>query len=879
MMTRVHPMLRLTASGLLAGWLMLTFRPALAAWPITEFQIAPRAPVNLGIAPEDQQEEINTGPYETAGVGGVFDRISGADDDRAAAGQDYAELATATAGIAEKFSRAGFPAPYLMPVVNENGVSKYRVFSYSWLEREPPSKGLASYFKEKCAPDGEKKISRIEMNREEFPPTGTVSPKSFFVLGHELTHAVQHSVQSSKCFSRAFWISEGLANAASQHVTLQEWTNFFLKESQRLWPGLRPYDIPLYIGAPDKPNSINGKTTTIGEFGYATVSFWRFLAENFDGLKTLANFMDEPLRKGWSDSQLVDWLENNLRTEPNIQAGLYLVYPHFVTEFASLGGSRYMEFADSKHKNPKAARVRWMNIAFKGCYSIVLTPDKPVDEIPITVNPIAADCIKVRFEGFGGEGFEHAEVIGDDRDVLDQLHLGWAWIENKDGLRNCYDRNKATKGPWPPCILNAYTQTGPAPGKFARTWSTMPIDFGDTTGTPVEKIYVISNVAEDPLQTAPIKDLTFKIGLAWATLDEQASEPMPNIPVVRKPDPNKVDAGRPARKEDFYGIEDEPPIPGPRPVGVGTHRDGPGEQACHALIHKLDYGQTGDVFGYVVRDKNASGSNPLAPSSLWCGDAVQQRPIGKVLQSDETAFRVGIDTEICAAPKPPNDSCGPGGCPVVGRCAMQITIPFGWRQFPETAPTDIITPGVAAYIETMPGSVSEMMSMALSSTGIDPDSPTGAGGSPVPGDVARRLPDLPGESCACTCEEQAAIQFRGDEMNSASERDKQAAMAEFTRYMECSEQCQPEYLACAFEADKARRVEREAEKARAEAVTADSAFESCNCSCPALAAMQERGRYLEKQKNPAAMDELMQITQCYGTCSNEYMNCILQQSK
>jgi hypothetical protein len=850
---------------IVAGWLLLTTGSTIGAWPITKFQIAPRPPVNAGISPEDQREEIETGPYETAGLDALWDSISGADDGQPKQREGSKPLEGGLEEIALQYSRAGFAEPYLMPVVNDDGWLKYRVYMY------PGFDGLAAYNQWKCG-KSEDEISRIEASSTQFPTTGSISKPGYFALGHELAHAVQASSLTSNCEKRAFWITEGMANAAGQHVTLQKWPGYFLRLSQTKWPGLRPYDIRLHYATPGRPE----KGSFAEALGYETVSFWRFLVESFGGLKILAHIMAEPLQKGWSDDQLLDWLDNRLRTEPDIQAGLYLIYPHFVTEFASLGGSRYMEFADSRYTNPKAARVRWTNIAFKGCYQLVLTPDKPVAQIPITVNPVAADCIKVRYEGFGGKGFEHAEVIGDSLSRMDQLHLGWAWIEDKDGLRSCYDEHKSRKTRWPPCVLNAYTQTGPTPGKYARTWSNLPIDFGDTTGTPVEKIYVISNVAENPMQTAPIRAQTFKIGLAWATLEDQASEPMSNIPVPRARGARKVNAGQPATKEDFYGLEEAPPLPGPRPVGVGTHRDASGKASCHALIHKLDYGQTGDVFGQVVQDDSG---NPLVDSSLWCGDAAQKRPIGRVLQSDETAFRVAIEAQLCEPPKPPGQTCGTGGCPVAGSCKMEISIPFGWRQFPEHAPTDIVTAGVSAYIQTMPDSLSGMMSVAFGTLNAGPNAPVSADagvGSPVSADAALRLPDLPVDACTCSCEERAAIETRGEEFSATSDQENSDSMAEFARYMQCTEQCQAEYLACIFEEDEARKAAERAAEDRAGAIAASRKFESCDCRCPALEAMQERGSYLEKQKNPAMLDEQMQILQCFSTCSDEYTSCIMQ---
>jgi hypothetical protein len=850
---------------LIAGWLVLTAGSALGAWPITGFQIAPRPPVNPGISAEDQREEIETGPNELSGIDAVWDAISGADDERRRQSEGSKPLEGGLEEIATQFSRAGISEPYLMPVVNDNGALKYRVYMYSSF------KDLAAYQQWKCG-KSEDEISRIEANSKKLAATGSISKPGYFALGHELAHAVQANSLTSNCEKRAFWITEGMANAAGQHVTLQKWPGYFLSLSQTMWPGLRPYDIPLHYATSGLPE----KGSFAEALGYQTVSFWRFLVESFGGLKVLAHVMAEPLQKGWSDGQMLDWLDNRLHTEPNIQAGLYLVYPHFVTEFASLGGSRYMEFADSRYTDPKAARVRWTNLAFKGCYQIVLTPDRPVAEIPISVNSVAADCIKVRYEGFGGQGFEHAEVIGDSLSHMDQLHLGWAWIEDKDGLRSCYGEHRSKKTRWPPCILNAYTQTGPAPGKYARTWSNLPIDFGDTTGTPVEKIYVISNVAENPMQTAPIRSQTFKIGLAWATLGDQASEPMPNIPVPRARDASKMSAGRPAKQADFYGLEDAPPLPGPRPVGVGTHRDAPGKASCHALIHTLQYGQTGDVFGQVVQDDSG---NPLVNSSLWCDDAAKKQPIGRVLKSDETAFRIAIDAQFCEPPKPPDQTCGTGGCPVAGRCKMEISIPFGWRQFPESAPTDIVTPGVAEYIKTMPDSISEMAGMAFGTLNSGPNTPVSAdsgSSSPISADVARQLPDLPTDACTCSCEERAAIERRGEALSAASEQLQGDSMTEFTRYMQCSEQCQAEYLACIFEENEARKSAESAAQERAEAITARSKFESCDCSCPALEAMQERGSYLEEQKNPALLEEQMQILQCFSKCSDEYTSCIMQ---
>lgn len=207
---------RTTLRLIVAGWLLLTTGSTIGAWPITKFQIAPRPPVNAGISPEDQREEIETGPYETAGLDALWDSISGADDGQPKQREGSKPLEGGLEEIALQYSRAGFAEPYLMPVVNDDGWLKYRVYMY------PGFDGLAAYNQWKCG-KSEDEISRIEASSTQFPATGSISKPGYFALGHELAHAVQASSLTSNCEKRAFWITEGMANAAGQHVTLQKW--------------------------------------------------------------------------------------------------------------------------------------------------------------------------------------------------------------------------------------------------------------------------------------------------------------------------------------------------------------------------------------------------------------------------------------------------------------------------------------------------------------------------------------------------------------------------------------------------------------------------------------------------------------------------------
>jgi len=123
-------------------------------------------------------------------------------------------------------------------------------------------------------------------------------------------------------------------------------------------------------------------------------------------------------------------------------------------------------------------------------------------------------------------------------------------------------------------------------------------------------------------------------------------------------------------------------------------------------LHQLEYGKTGPVTGVVaLQTEDPTKTAEGVVSSALCKD--RDKPIGEVIRSDENAVQIKIDTDLCKAGPSTIKQCEVA-CPVVDHVTAEVNIAYGWRQFEQTAPTDICTRGIERYINTMPDSLAEV---------------------------------------------------------------------------------------------------------------------------------------------------------------------------
>jgi hypothetical protein len=868
------PTALLPAITCLAALLLAGLTPALfAGWPAEQFQVQTREPVTTEKADIQREIEAGTGTFES-----LWDSVAGPE------GSEWQSVAGEAEGwmneIGDIYRRGGHRAPYIEPIVSDNGVPKYRVYIFPYTGSRTRSNYTyagGGYQLSDCA--GLSQINWVSYNADMIPPGLALPKDKYSTFAHETFHALEYGDQlMANCMGGNLWITEGMAEGASLYFTNRKWPNYSGRlDGSYSATGLRHYDWPLIFTTGRlsvESRSIEGRT------GYLTGSFWYFLAENFGGVKVFPHFLEKSLSRNPSRDELTRWLDDRLRTEPDIQAGLYLAYPQFVSSFASFGGGRYTRFANRSLGYGESARTVWLEEAFSKCQEITLTPGNSSQEIRVSVQKIAAICIRLKYEGFSGNVTSQVEVVNARLDMVDQLHLGWAWKFGPGGEKNCDKEHKSQKTLWPPCLIKAFTQTGPTAGTYARTWSEETIDFGASTSS-AERILILSNVAEEPWKTKDISDFRLKAGLTHSTLNGQPAEPTDQMPILRKTKlPKSVSE---IGKEELYGLQTEPPDRRDLLTAVGlqpyvprrSQGARPGISGGYAVsITELAYGQTGEVKGAVVLQAQDSRNQGGMVSSLVCKDAAD-KPIGEVTKSDESAFQITVDTDVCQLGPATMAQCERSGCPVVEHISGEVNIAFGWRQFNSTAPVDIRTKGVQAYIDSMPDSLAEAMKHGAGTAIPDLSGwPGGEGEGPGGDSGSSSGTGSSLEPCACTCDELAATEAAGEEYKARMAAGQEPTMSEVSNFGRCVSQCQREYLICRMEeSDREKEAE---EKAREEA---RQAAEPCDCSCDALAGFDAQVRKFQDQfANGGAVpnDALGELVRCAEECQSEHLACRMQ---
>ena len=217
-------------------------------------------------------------------------------------------------------------------------------------------------------------------------------------------------------------------------------------------------------------------------------------------------------------------------------------------------------------------------------------------------------------------------------------------------------------------------------------------------------------------------------------MNGKPAEPVEQLPVPRQRQ-KAVNPSKPIGKEELYGLQTDPPSPdsGLKGFSLNTYTPNrnkgakPKPGGYGVLIHKMEYGKTGSVTGVVTLNDNDPRLRKGPIASNFCKDG-GTKPIGEVIQSDEDAVRISVDADLCQAGPSTMQQCERGGCPVVDHLTSEVSIAFGWRQFSDTAPTDIRTPGIQRYINTMPDSLQEAMNFGANTALPDFDDFSATGG-------------------------------------------------------------------------------------------------------------------------------------------------------
>jgi hypothetical protein len=624
--------------------------------------------------------------------------------------------------------------------------------------------------------------------------------------------------------------------------------------------GWRPYQkLFLDFSAADRGSRVN--------YSYMTSSFWFNLIARYD-IQIVGHLLRQPLRYGDSPS-LLQWLDDGLTSyKPDI-GGLYMTFPHFVTEFASQAGSRFpwsefKGFAEdggmseldmtSKAKAKQGSKApgskqelqkEWIEGILGECKTIRLVAGgKETDKEEIALERVSAGCIEITWEGFEGNFDMDIEIESPDLRLVDQLHLGLVYQETEERELYCYSE-----------VHPHYREP---------LWTCMH-------EKPFIKI-TVTNVAKDAEKTRPIRkkdQVKLRVGIVVAKgKDGRQYDP-----------PNSVTKGVPGMltmsPENLYGITKSPAPSAQRlTVSVAVKGDDLGYAAIW-MGEQPSLGYKGPYKGVM---SGPAGGGRVIMSSLCArhSDGV----IGQITRFDRDHLWIDFDADLCEMTMPPRLD---GRYPKVDHFKASLRFPFGWRYSAENSPVDIVTPGIQIFIDRH----AKRLPMVLSGTWQNPDPTTDLGSATATSDPGSANPDgppgaAPGssgsssggtlDSCACSCEELADFDNRAEEAKKVGDND--ATMALAGQMMGCMGQCQREYMICRMEAGEAEKQKKELlAKQEAEARQAN-----CDCSCEAVDDMISRSRELEKQISAGGAvwnEEAAQLIQCASACQQEMLACAM----
>jgi hypothetical protein len=361
------------------------------------------------------------------------------------------------------YRRSSHAPPALGPIVESGAGRRYRVYVFPFAgsrTRDTHAYAAGTYESNTCMENN--KIPWLAINHD---LAAAAPPRQmFWTITHEMMHAIMFGDRVlDDCNSNPFEVSEGIPDGASLYLVNHKFSGFsggIAYKSSHV--GLRSYRLPFFFFT-DVPSS--QKTWLELVTGYATSSFWYFVTERFGGLKVLPHFLDKPVREGADHVDMYRWLEERLQSLPGIQSivpaspdrpvtgtgakeppGMYEVYPAFISEFASYGGSRYFKFNDRHFRGVEQARTGWLKRSLGGCEEVTLNPQNKHDKVTLGILENAAKCVRVKYRGFAGNITSKMEILSDRLGQLEQLHLGWAWKIGPEKEENCYLKRKEKNG-------------------------------------------------------------------------------------------------------------------------------------------------------------------------------------------------------------------------------------------------------------------------------------------------------------------------------------------------------------------------------------------------------------------------------------------------
>lgn len=653
-------------------------------------------------------------------------------------------------------------------------------------------------------------------------------------LSHELFHAVQAAYPFRQGCMLYYWLNEGMAKGVEQWMYARDHNG---TEPGEVWgnrgsQGLRPYHVPLHyepaLKRPDGshvtyPYEVTGNMTiTRKQIGYGTASFWRFLIDVAGGLEFLGEMMEAPISDDSAEGRLA-WVDDGFgRTNAFGNDRLYALYPEFVTEFASWGGTRYTKIAYKKDavgefgSNREEARDVWLRLAFDNCSEVEIGPGE-TKPVPLDLERVAARCIEVTYTGVEVETTPVVEAVHDVSDALDSLHLGVAWETGPDRDFNCWKEGETYEPGEPRCILKVQ-QLKSSEGRWARDWNDGPVQPGDDT----TRLYVLSNVQKnEPWYTPIIEDLTFRVGLPVTETASGETGGPPDGTALKEDEKMKalaeksaagaeistaeaMEAASEMMQQVMSGMTDEALYGATGGIGLPiaavelasfsfalpdgrrvTLQPMPNEDGSQNA-----FGDTGPLLGALTLESSPSRID----SSTLCES--NRARVGSITESTEDRLVIRIAADICRMDTARPMACA-DGCPQVDRVDATIKLPAGWRYYSSSAPEPVVTEGIRDYIrrfdDVVPGpSTTPRPAPPLPQPSDDSDSGEDGATGLAREDDASDDGEEPQFDCACTCAEYDELIAAAEEATATMPPDLDV----LERVDACIGQCFEQYGAC-----------------------------------------------------------------------------------
>lgn len=478
-----------------------------SAWPTTEFEVLLTKP----FIPSDWLAVVNQLAAVEEWLRSSMEELVRSDEVNAGIAAADAEwkrrVGRHLSDIARRYEAAGFGCPE-METVRVDGELRYVAYLVDFSEelietlrdegalgyaypvgRHGPAELLMRYLRAQ---------HWVVIDRERFraPRSEHGEEHLYWTLAHELFHMIQGTYDVRYGSIRMFHdasdvVLEGGADGAAMYLVSQRFPEHLpMREDSLGWLGAFPYHKPLVDASRDKK-------ITFGD-PYQTMSFWFHLAERYGSLAVIEGLLRHRLEAVSRTGRLM-WLEAGLRSGRGFGKGLVELFPHFLTEFASYGESRYGGVSSDK----------WLVTVLGGCRepsaaSYTGKPQEPVEftledqedaRRPYWIGPLAGRCAAAKWTAETEDPplvALQVEITGTDRKVLGDLHVGLARSTIRDAT--CWEQSAGMGTARSPCMLEPVGDPFEVDGTWHRIWEVEPGDYA----AEGEAMVVIARVAEQP---------------------------------------------------------------------------------------------------------------------------------------------------------------------------------------------------------------------------------------------------------------------------------------------------------------------------------------------------------------------------------------------